>query len=49
MKWDVFFENLALMKEGKAPFTFILDDPLAASHIQVTFPKKRIFLIISFS
>ena len=34
VKWEVFFENLALMKEGKTNFTFILDDPLAASHIQ---------------
>jgi len=34
IKWQTFFSDLEKMKEAQLPFTFILDDPLAASHIQ---------------
>lgn len=33
-KWEAFFQGIRDAKDGKIPFTCILDDPLAASYVQ---------------
>lgn len=33
-KWEIFLKDLKDLTEGKRTFTMILDDPLAASHLQ---------------
>lgn len=33
-KWEAFLANLVAAREGKKPFTLILDDPLAGSYLQ---------------
>jgi zinc finger protein len=33
-RWEGFLKKLTMAREGKLPFTLILDDPLAASYLQ---------------